>query len=171
MMSCGRAPSALRIPISRVRSVTLTSMMFMITMPPTTSEMIATAAGHRAKRLRHRAEEPDQRVVDVQLKRVRRSRRVVPLRPHQHPHLVAPPSPAPAPPSPPSHRSSASSPSRSSSETPSAALPTQLSWLCAKGAALLLADADHRVRRAVDAQLLPQRIDSLQTDGRECPSR
>ena len=27
------------MPISRVRSVTLTSMMFMITMPPTTSEM------------------------------------------------------------------------------------------------------------------------------------
>ena len=35
------APSALRIPISRVRSVTETSMMFMITMPPTTSEIEA----------------------------------------------------------------------------------------------------------------------------------
>ena len=32
------APSALRIPISRVRSVTDTSMMFMIPMPPTTSD-------------------------------------------------------------------------------------------------------------------------------------
>ena len=39
MMSKRRAPSALRMPISRVRSVTLTSMMFMMTMPPTTSEM------------------------------------------------------------------------------------------------------------------------------------
>ena len=28
----------MRMPISRVRSVTLTSMMFMIPMPPTTSE-------------------------------------------------------------------------------------------------------------------------------------
>jgi len=35
------APSALRIPISRVRSVTDTSMMFMMTTPPTTSEMDA----------------------------------------------------------------------------------------------------------------------------------
>jgi len=30
------------MPISRVRSVTLTSMMFMMTMPPTTSEMQVT---------------------------------------------------------------------------------------------------------------------------------
>ena len=37
-----RAPSALRMPISRVRSVTDTSMMFMITMPPTSSEIAAT---------------------------------------------------------------------------------------------------------------------------------
>ncbi len=42
MMSLRRAPRLLRIPISRVRSVTLTSMMFMITMPPTTSEMLVT---------------------------------------------------------------------------------------------------------------------------------
>ena len=42
MMSDCRAPSALRMPISRVRSVTLTSMMFMMTMPPTTSEMQVT---------------------------------------------------------------------------------------------------------------------------------
>src|SRR5437764_29289 len=40
-MSLRRAPIALRIPISRVRSVTVTSMMFMIPMPPTTSEMAA----------------------------------------------------------------------------------------------------------------------------------
>src|SRR5450756_1733572 len=44
MISPCRAPTALRMPISRVRSVTLTSMMFMITMPPTTSEMQVT--GH-----------------------------------------------------------------------------------------------------------------------------
>src|SRR5712691_13073656 len=42
-MSPRRAPNALRTPISRVRSVTLTSMMFMMTMPPTTSEMEAMA--------------------------------------------------------------------------------------------------------------------------------
>jgi hypothetical protein len=34
-MSPRRAPMALRTPISRVRSVTLTSMMFMTPIPPT----------------------------------------------------------------------------------------------------------------------------------------
>ncbi len=37
------APIALRIPISRVRSVTVTSMMFMTPMPPTSNEIAATA--------------------------------------------------------------------------------------------------------------------------------
>ena len=40
-MSCRLAPSALRIPISRVRSVTDTSMMFMMPMPPTSSYTLA----------------------------------------------------------------------------------------------------------------------------------
>ena len=40
-MSRRRAPSARRIPISRVRSVTVASMMFMIPMPPTTRLMPA----------------------------------------------------------------------------------------------------------------------------------
>ena len=40
-MSRRRAPSARRMPISRVRSVTLASMMFMIPIPPTNSEMAA----------------------------------------------------------------------------------------------------------------------------------
>ena len=35
------APMARRMPISRVRSVTVTSMMFMMPMPPTTREMAA----------------------------------------------------------------------------------------------------------------------------------
>ena len=35
------APMALRMPISRVRSVTVTSMMFMMPIPPTISEMAA----------------------------------------------------------------------------------------------------------------------------------
>ena len=35
------APSAFRMPISRVRSVTETIMMFMMPMPPTRSEMPA----------------------------------------------------------------------------------------------------------------------------------
>src|SRR5438309_3193929 len=47
------APSDLRIPISRVRSVTLMSMMFMITMPPTTMPM-ATTAGTTVKMTRVR---------------------------------------------------------------------------------------------------------------------
>ena len=40
-MSRRVAPIALRMPISRVRSRTETSMMFMIPMPPTTSEIEA----------------------------------------------------------------------------------------------------------------------------------
>ncbi len=40
-MARGVAPSALRRPISRMRSVTDTSMMFMTPMPPTSSEMPA----------------------------------------------------------------------------------------------------------------------------------
>ena len=40
-MSPRLAPTALRRPTSRVRSVTLTSMMFMMPMPPTSSEMAA----------------------------------------------------------------------------------------------------------------------------------
>ncbi len=35
------APSARRMPISRVRSITVASMMFMMPMPPTTSEIAA----------------------------------------------------------------------------------------------------------------------------------
>ena len=35
------APMALRMPISLVRSVTVTSMMFMMPMPPTIREMLA----------------------------------------------------------------------------------------------------------------------------------
>ena len=41
MMSRRLAPSDLRMPISRVRSVTDTSMMFMMPMPPTSSEIPA----------------------------------------------------------------------------------------------------------------------------------
>ena len=37
----------MRMPISRVRSVTLTSMMFMMPMPPTSSEMPATEPSRR----------------------------------------------------------------------------------------------------------------------------
>ena len=43
MMWAFEAPMALRTPISRVRSVTLTSMIFMMPMPPTTSDIAATA--------------------------------------------------------------------------------------------------------------------------------
>ncbi len=43
------APSALRTPISRVRSVTVTSMMFMMPMPPTTSETAAMLASRLVK--------------------------------------------------------------------------------------------------------------------------
>ena len=46
-MSRPRAPMALRMPISRVRSRTETSMMFMIPMPPTTSEIEAIPPSSR----------------------------------------------------------------------------------------------------------------------------
>ena len=45
-MSRRRPPSAMRMPISRVRSVTDTSMMFMMPMPPTrsaTEEMLPSS--------------------------------------------------------------------------------------------------------------------------------
>ena len=48
-MSLRRAPIALRMPISRVRSVTVTSMMFITPMPPTSSEIAATAASRTVK--------------------------------------------------------------------------------------------------------------------------
>ena len=41
MISFFFAPSDLRMPISRVRSVTETNMMFIMPMPPTSSEMPA----------------------------------------------------------------------------------------------------------------------------------
>ena len=50
-MSRRDAPSDLRMPISCVRSVTLMSMMFMITMPPTTMP-IPTTAGTTVKMTR-----------------------------------------------------------------------------------------------------------------------
>src|SRR5688572_2022520 len=46
-----RAPTARRSPISRVRSVTDTSMMFMMPMPPTTSETEAIAASRTGPRV------------------------------------------------------------------------------------------------------------------------
>ena len=42
MTSPRSAPIALRMPISRVRSVTVTSMMFITPIPPTSSEIAAT---------------------------------------------------------------------------------------------------------------------------------
>ena len=47
LMSRLLAPMALRRPISRVRSVTVVSIMFMIPMPPTISEIPAMAARSR----------------------------------------------------------------------------------------------------------------------------
>ena len=49
MRNCTRmsdflAPTALRTPISRVRSVTETNMMFMMPMPPTSNAMLTTPA-------------------------------------------------------------------------------------------------------------------------------
>jgi hypothetical protein len=47
-MSRCRAPTAILMPISRVRSITDTSMMFMMPMPPTTRDTDAMAATTRA---------------------------------------------------------------------------------------------------------------------------
>ena len=46
MMSRLCAPMAIRRPISFVRSVTVTYMMFIMPMPPTTNEMEAIAANN-----------------------------------------------------------------------------------------------------------------------------
>ena len=48
-MSLWRAPTAMRMPISWVRSVTETSMMFITPMPPTTRAMAAMAEMSRVK--------------------------------------------------------------------------------------------------------------------------
>ncbi len=48
-MSLRRAPTAMRRPISLVRSVTDTSMMFMMPMPPTISEMTAVAPSRKLR--------------------------------------------------------------------------------------------------------------------------
>src|SRR5215211_4040128 len=53
-----RAPTALRSPISRVRSDTLTSMMFITPTPPTTSEMPAIEARTRVRMPRMRPTTP-----------------------------------------------------------------------------------------------------------------
>ena len=45
-MSALRAPTAIRNPISRVRSVTETSIIFIIPIPPTIKETEATAANN-----------------------------------------------------------------------------------------------------------------------------
>ena len=45
----GLAPTAIRRPISRVRSVTLTSMMFMMPIPPTRSDTAAMLASSVVK--------------------------------------------------------------------------------------------------------------------------
>ena len=42
MMSCRRAPTDFRIPISRVLSDTTANMIFMITTPPTTINTLTT---------------------------------------------------------------------------------------------------------------------------------
>ncbi len=51
-MSRSRAPIDMRMPISRVRSATLTSMMFMTPMPPTSRLMAATARPNSESMLR-----------------------------------------------------------------------------------------------------------------------
>ena len=62
-MTRGVAPRALRSPISRMRSVTDTSMMFITPMPPTSREMPAMPAEEHGQRLVHRGGRPDQRLV------------------------------------------------------------------------------------------------------------
>ena len=62
MMSERRAPSALRSPISRVRSVTTISMMFMMTMPPTTSDSADDADEHGEDAVGRRVVDVEDRV-------------------------------------------------------------------------------------------------------------
>jgi hypothetical protein len=94
MMSRRRAPSALRMPISRVRSETATSMMFMMTIEPTIRPM----AGQRGAEGEHLpldlVEERERRVARLKrtssgspgdrLRRVRRRLARDLLQVHQH---------------------------------------------------------------------------------------
>ena len=59
----GGAPSALRSPISRVRSVTDTIMMFMTPIPPTSNDIAATPASRIVRVLLHRGGGGDQRLL------------------------------------------------------------------------------------------------------------
>ena len=70
VMALSSAPSALRRPISRVRSVTVVSIMFMIPMPPTTSEMLATAASSGREHARHLGDRLEQvgHVLDTEVR-------------------------------------------------------------------------------------------------------
>ena len=87
-MSRRRAPSDLRMPISCVRSVTTASMMFMITIPPTTMNtetipiaMAAMVAVSRSHRLTI--------VSDAKMRKVIVLRRAqVPVGTQQHAHFV-----------------------------------------------------------------------------------
>ena len=58
------APMAMRMPISRVRSVTDTSMMFMMPMPPTISD----TAGDAGQQVRERLDECGPDVGDLLLR-------------------------------------------------------------------------------------------------------
>ena len=69
-MSRARAPTAIRSPISRVRSVTETSMMFMIPTPPTTSEIMAT---HSSRLVINRVVEVRVLVISVMSRMVKSS--------------------------------------------------------------------------------------------------
>ena len=59
----GRAPSALRTPISRMRSVTDTSMMFITPMPPTSSAITAMPAEHDGQRVVDRGRRGEDRLL------------------------------------------------------------------------------------------------------------
>jgi hypothetical protein len=76
-ISLRRAPIAMRMPISRVRSVTDTSMMFMMPMPPTTKEIAAIAP---SSILMTRVVEASASAIAVRLRTVKSSSCPIPMR-------------------------------------------------------------------------------------------
>ena len=88
MMSERRAPSALRRPISRVRSLTTISMMFMMTMPADDERQRDDADQHREDAVRRLAVEREERFGREQAEVVRLLRPEAPRDPQRQRRVV-----------------------------------------------------------------------------------
>ena len=171
MRSPRRAPSALRTPISRVRSVTETSMMFMMTMPPTTSEMAASETKTAKKLGADALPDADEGLVGIDGEAVFLARPVMADGAQDDAHLVGRRAPADR-----RRRTRA----RVDGEAAVRAVGVEkggerdgdpVVLALAQGLALALAHADDGVVLAVDADLFAQRVLRRPSDCRRCRGR